>query len=288
MQKKHLIHGLTDLDINVKEMKKREYNKFFGLTHYYGFNRGSVLSFYLDKLPERLELLKNDILHIRTGFKEDLSSFCYQTIDDLISPLRISLTREIECFLSRDYKHYPFGYKFLYFFNDKGASKYPRQDEWNKAKQQLIDLKNAFATDESALQWLKENVKECDLNEYLDQLLKVSIPKLSRGDVLYAVYMPRLGEILNGQKMFYIDTYEVDYVTGSTQQNIKPEEQSYHASLSVRDKEDNHSSYKLSVYSCYENEKIHWFHENDNLILFTTKEDAERYIENFKNLQMAS
>lgn len=289
MQKQFGIHGLQNLPMNVKEMTIGEHNKLFQRSSYYTVCRGEHLVYYIDKILERIDGFNNQLMTISEGHNEDVSGKACTTIQEAVKQFRSSVQFEINKYLEDRYKKYPWGYKALYFFNDKGASNYPTEEEWNKEKALLLELSEAFSSDEKCIKWIKEKSPKNDMEEHLKTKIQVPMPQLQEGDIVYAVYMANQAELAEYQKLFYIDTYEVQYLNVGRygRNSINLVDNHYNVELRVKDKEDNHSSYIVNVECYYEKDgTMSWKHGNSNLSIFTTREEAESYIESIKSMQM--
>ncbi len=290
MHKQLPVYGLQELPMNVKEMTIKEHQRLFNRFSSYSFNRGMHLRFYLDNMEEQINNFKKDLLRINCCALEDKEPLHYEDINDVIPKLRTSVEREIELILKHDYDSYPFGYKLLYFFKDKGASKYPTQEKWNENKKMLLELKDAFSTDEKTHKWMAEHCPDYDMEAYLQTVISVPIPQLQKGSTIYAVYISNQEELLEGKDLFYIDEYNVDFfhVGRYGRAELQPEDNSYYASLTNKDKNVKHKSFNVNIHCYYEDGKMNWVHSHCFLSLFSTRESAEGYIKNFKETHFSS
>lgn len=284
MQKQLPVYGLQDLPMNVKKMTIKEHHILFNRFSFYSFNRACHLRFYLDNLKEQIDNLKKDIIRINDGSLEDKESLHYEDINDVVPKARRSLQSEVDLILSQNYKSYPFGYKLLYLLKDKGAAKYPTQETWNENKKMLLELKDAFSSDEHTHKWMAENCPDYDMSRHLQTVISVPIPQLQKDDTIYAVYMSNQEEMLEGRDLFYIDEYNVDFfhVGRYGRTELKPADNSYYASLTNKDKNVKHKSFNVNIHCQYKDGKMSWVHSHCFLSLFSTREAAEEYIESIK------
>lgn len=286
MSKQIPIHGLYDVPINVCEMTIREHNKMFHRHSHYSIDGHYSFEYILQDFENRFADFKKNFVHIKETIFDENDIFIRPTIEDAVTRQRFSLISSIERCLEFNYKgSYPLGFALLYFFNDRGAKKYPTKDEWYKKQNFLKELAEHFKTDEKAIEWIIKNCENTDKEEHLDTKISIPLPHLQKDSKVYAVYISNIEEMeREGSSLFHLDTYTVKQLNIGRygRKDIEIEDNQYHASLEADESVSDHRRFILNVDCLYHEGKMRWVHSNSFLKVFLEKEDAEKYIENMK------